>query len=163
MLKRTMIAFAIVLCVGVATPSQAGWGVGADLGVAIPLDEVADRDVGYSLKLRVFHDWSLAIVKIGVEVAGSYHQLLGGNGASIARAMVGARAAVGLGLEPYIFSHVGYGSVNDGASGVAMDVGFGLSVKIAILRLGLQTSYNLVEGSQTIEWVDVSARIEFGF
>ena len=162
MLKRGLSALVVVCCVGFATPSQAVVGIGGDIGAAIPLGSSGDTSVGLSLDLRVFNDWNVGIAKLGVEVSGGYAKLLGNDGSSVARVMLGGRAALGYAVEPYLFAHIGYASINDGENSLAFDAGLGVSMKVSMFRLGLQASYNLISGDTKVRWLTVALRVEVG-
>lgn len=159
-MKKLSLVFAALSVLAISSPSHAGWLIGVDLGVTIPVGDGPDRDPGYGLNVRVGHDWNLAILKVAAEISGGHHTLGGPNGVTLTRAMAGARLALGVAVEPYLYAHFGYGRINGGPEGASYDAGGGISYSISKIRLGLQAGYNACQG---IRWIDAGARAELSF
>jgi hypothetical protein len=160
MLRKLTLSFLMFGMVAIATPSFAGVGIGADIGLTVPMGKSGDDGIGHALSFRLFKDWSFGIVAVGVEGMGNYHAV---GSVSVSRGLVGIRATAGLGFKVYIASHVGYGSARNGLSGWSYDVGGGLSYKLGPVRAGLYARYNELKAASTLKWVDTGASLEIGF
>lgn len=143
---------------GLATPSLAGTGAGADFGVTVPIRD-SDVQIGYSLNVRAFHEWTFGLMAVGVQGLVNY-QTVGGEG--LTRGLVGGRITVGPVVKAYAAAHAGVGGSGSQPSfTTAFDLGVGF--KTGPVRAGLYGRYNMLTRVEQLNWVDAGISAEIAF
>lgn len=158
MLRKLMVFLFLSCFLAKATPSYAGFGVGADVGLTIPVNQ-EDGSLGYSLSARAFKEWGFGIVAIGIQGLGNYQKV---GGLTLGRGMLGGRLTLGLGVKGYLAAHAGYGS-GSGLSGWTYALGTGLSLKLGPIRFGLFGRVNELRDDIRVQWIDTGATAELSF
>lgn len=159
-MTRILTASALLLLSSV-TPAQAGadWGLGADVGLTLPVLGTPTQRLGYALNVRGFRDWTFGIASVGIEGMGSFHNV--DKNITVGKGGAGVRATLGLGFKGFASAHVGYGSAGD-ITGWTYDLTLGASLKLLPIRIGLYGRLNeLIGEASSIGWVDTGVTVEF--
>lgn len=121
--------------------ARASISLAADVNTGVSLASEGSG-FGHGIDGRIGKRFDLLILKLTPEVGAGYFQLPSGD--SMIRGFAGGRIALGLLLEPFVFTHIGYGrpGVDEQALGF-WDVGGGLDLSlIPLLTMGLHVSYH---------------------
>ena len=171
-MKRLLLLAVTVSSICLATQARAGVAIGADLTLGVPLGGgVSDMlNLGYGFDARVGYQLSLVVLKIQPEVVFSYMGFGDDNdGSSVYRGMVGGRAALGLGLMPFVYAHIGYGNFSTGlsalgGSALTYDVGGGIDFSLLpLLSLGISGGYNVIQTDEPMSWFSLGAHAQLSF
>jgi hypothetical protein len=142
--------FVSVACFG--SSAHASTEIAADLDFSGVFDEPVSS--GYGGALRAGYGLNLLLLKLTPEFGASFHRFTGEPGVSLVRAFVGGRLALGSGLEPGVYAHLGIGHLSGNSAlnrtTPAFDAGLFLDLTILpLINLGVHGSYNaLLHGEQ---------------
>lgn len=170
-MKKLLVLVSTLTVLLFATQARAGIAVAADLKLGVPLGGgLSDMlDIGYGIDGRLGYNLSLAVIEVQPELVVGYMGFGDeGDGSKLWRGMVGGRAALGLGLMPFVYAHIGYGSFSPGFGGdsnsaVTYDVGGGLDFSIPIINIGISGGYNVMQTETEVTWFDLGIHAQISF
>ena len=101
--------------------------------------------------VRLGRKANLAVVSLTGEIGGSYHSFSGSPDVSATRGFVGGRLALGQGLEPGVYGHLGIGRLNvdpgESRTEPTFDAGLFLDLTILpLVDLGVHAGYDTILG-----------------
>jgi hypothetical protein len=126
---------------------------------------------GLGAGLRLGYELDAILLSITPEVGGDFHAFGGDLAPTALRGFAGGRLALGVGVRPNVFGHVGLASIsnrNDGTrSSSTWDAGLGLDFTLLpLLDLGVHAAYVAVPGTvegPTNRWVAAGLHVAFAF
>jgi hypothetical protein len=164
--------------------------IGVDaFGAAAMGDGTDNVGLGYGVNGRLGYVLPIPVVHITPEIVLGYTRFpyeVSGPAAidgslSFVQAMAGARAAIGVGLKPFAFWHIGYvragvnfgngscagGSTSCDSNGLTTEIGGGLDfTALPLLTVGIHGAYTYAadkSGPDSTKWILFGAHASLGF
>ncbi len=185
-MKRLLAVCSLVTLVISTHSVQAGPYVGIEAGGAVPMgDSAEDLELGPTFGGRVGYAIALPLIRVIPEIAftytiSNYDPLVNeSDGETTWTVAAGGRIGIGTGIVPYLFAHIGWGSLSaEGSdwvkddSGATYDVGAALNLEmLPLANIGIFVSYQHMSHSEinntalptSNQWFRFGAQIEMGF
>ena len=173
-MKKLLVIASTLTVLLFTSQAHAAFALGADLKLGMPMGGGVSEmlEVGYGFDGRVGYNLSLAMIEVQPELVFSYMRFgnEGESGSTIYRGMAGGRAGLGLGLMPFVYAHIGYGSFSSGLSAFVggsartYDIGGGLDfTALPLINIGISAGYNIMKTDKPVEWFDLGVHANIVF